>query len=316
MATTNAIGRPTVSVIIPAYNAAKYLDATLASVLGQTQPPMEVLVIDDGSTDDTPAVLERYGPPVRGIRQQNSGEGPSRNTGLAHAIGDYIAFLDADDVCAPTRFEQQTAALQRVPEAVACFTGHWTFDQTGPLQEFRGAALPDRTDSLDFLARCVLVAATVMFDRERAAGLRFPNVHNASGVDMIFSALLATRGRIISIPDPLYGYRSHSTQISIALRANTTTNPFFEFRHSWAKAHWQEFWPDRSWAEVERKLWSGLVQQTEDAYWARHKAFFLNDRNYLRRNWPSTLPAPEVLRWRWYPDAVWRLKNALDRARG
>jgi glycosyltransferase involved in cell wall biosynthesis len=316
MSTTSAIGQPTVSVIIPAYNAGKYLEATLDSVLAQTQPPMEVLVVDDGSTDDTPAILQRYSRPVRWFRQENSGEGPSRNTGLAQATGEYIAFLDADDVCAPNRLEQQAAALRRVPEAVACFTGHWTFDASGPLQEFRGATIPGDTDSLDFLARCVFVAATVMFDRERAADLRFPNVHNASGVDMIFSALLATRGRIISIPDPLYGYRSHGTQISIGLRANATSNPFFEFRHTWAKAHWQEFWPDRGWDEVERKLWSGLVQQTEDAYWARHKHFFLNDRNYLRRHWPSTLPAPGVLRWRWYPDLVWRLKSALDRWRG
>jgi hypothetical protein len=55
-----------------------------------------------------------------------------------------------------------------------------------------------------------------------------------------------------------------------------------------------------------------LVAQTEDAYWARYKEYFLNDRNYLRKHWPSRLPPPDVLAWRWYPDWLWRAKERLD----
>ena len=119
----------------------------------------------------------------------------------------------------------------------------------------------------------------------------------------------------MAVAEPLYGYRRHAGQKSQRNRATTTSNRFFDYRYQWAKKHWAEYWPDRSWQDVERKLWEGLAAQTEDSYWARHKTFFLNDRNYLRENWPPHLPAPDVISWRWYPDWLWRAKNYVDRLR-
>jgi len=89
---------PLVSVIIPAYNAGAYITETLESALGQTYPHREVIVVNDGSTDDTERRVEAYRRHIRYLRQEHAGEGRARNVGLRAATGDYIAFLDADDL--------------------------------------------------------------------------------------------------------------------------------------------------------------------------------------------------------------------------
>jgi glycosyltransferase involved in cell wall biosynthesis len=90
-----------VSIITPCYNGSPYLRDTIASALGQTRPPLEVIVIDDGSTDDSAAIAESFGSPVRVIRQTNQGESVARNRGIAEARGSHLLFLDADDLIAP-----------------------------------------------------------------------------------------------------------------------------------------------------------------------------------------------------------------------
>jgi glycosyl transferase family 2 len=100
-----------VSVIIPAFNAGRYLDEAVASVLRQTHSDLEIIVVDDGSTDDTKAVMDRYAghSSVRYLRQQNRGPGAARNTGALIARGEYLAFLDADDAFVPDSVEARVA---------------------------------------------------------------------------------------------------------------------------------------------------------------------------------------------------------------
>ena len=95
--------RPLLSVVIPTYNRADYIGLTIESVLQQTYDNIEVIVIDDGSTDNTAAVLEHFAPKVRYVRQENAERGASRNHGLRLASGDYIAFLDSDDLWLPDK---------------------------------------------------------------------------------------------------------------------------------------------------------------------------------------------------------------------
>jgi glycosyltransferase involved in cell wall biosynthesis len=104
-----------VSVIIPVYNAARYLPAALASVAAQTHAPVEVIVVDDGSTDDSAAVAAQPG--VQVLRQANAGPAQARNAGLAVARGELIAFLDADDEWLPHKLATQVAYLAAHPEA-------------------------------------------------------------------------------------------------------------------------------------------------------------------------------------------------------
>jgi glycosyltransferase involved in cell wall biosynthesis len=121
--------KPTVSVIIPTYNAARYITEAVESVLAQTHPPTEILIIDDGSTDDTEGRLWQYRGRIRYIYQQNQGVASARNRGLREARGDLIAFLDADDVWHPEKLRWQLMVFAQRPDLGAVSTE--SFDWPG-----------------------------------------------------------------------------------------------------------------------------------------------------------------------------------------
>jgi glycosyltransferase involved in cell wall biosynthesis len=110
-----------ISVIMPAHNAERYVASALDSVLTQTLPPHEIIVVDDGSTDGTSGVLETYVPRIRLIRQRNSGPGAAINRAVALAEGDSLAFIDADDLWVPEKLEIQAAALSADADLEAVF---------------------------------------------------------------------------------------------------------------------------------------------------------------------------------------------------
>ncbi len=107
-----------ISVVIPAYNTAKYIGRALDSVLAQTHKPDEIIVVDDGSTDDTAGIVETYSSQVRLIRRENAGASVARNTGINAAKSEWIAFLDGDDEWLPENLLLQMQLLQRNPELV------------------------------------------------------------------------------------------------------------------------------------------------------------------------------------------------------
>jgi glycosyltransferase involved in cell wall biosynthesis len=109
-----------VSVIIPTYNRAEMVCAAVDSVLKQTYPNIELIVVDDGSTDDTTDALMRYGSRLRLIHQDNSGPAAARNRGAEIADGDIIAFLDSDDLWLPDKIEKQLKALEHYGDSVPC----------------------------------------------------------------------------------------------------------------------------------------------------------------------------------------------------
>jgi glycosyltransferase involved in cell wall biosynthesis len=110
-----------VSLVIATFNHARLLGDAIDSALAQTLGGVDVIVVDDGSTDDTPTVLARYAGRIRVLRQPNRGLAAARNTGLAAARSTYVAFLDADDVMAPAKLAEQVAVLERAP------TIGWTY---------------------------------------------------------------------------------------------------------------------------------------------------------------------------------------------
>jgi glycosyltransferase involved in cell wall biosynthesis len=124
-----------VSVIIPAYNGDRYLAEAIDSVLQQTYQDYEIIVVDDGSTDNTAQVVKQYGKAVRYLSQINQGVAASRNLGLAAALGDYIAFLDQDDVFLPHKLVSQVALLEQNVDLGMVNSG-WQIYRENPIGDY------------------------------------------------------------------------------------------------------------------------------------------------------------------------------------
>lgn len=122
---------PRISVVIPTYNRASLLEATVRAVLAQTLPAAEIVVVDDGSADDTEAVCSRFPATVRYVRQENTGLPGARNRGIEESTGEWVAFCDSDDLWHPRKLEIQMAALRAVPAAGWCLTGCDLIDPEG-----------------------------------------------------------------------------------------------------------------------------------------------------------------------------------------
>ncbi len=122
---------PRVSVVVPAYQAAATIVETLRSALAQEGVDLELLVVDDGSTDGTAELARSLGPAVQVLRQANAGVGAARNRGVAAATGDYVAFLDGDDLWRADKLSRQVAALAARPQAGVCYTGVRLIDERG-----------------------------------------------------------------------------------------------------------------------------------------------------------------------------------------
>jgi teichuronic acid biosynthesis glycosyltransferase TuaG len=126
---------PDISIVMPAYNAGKYIEESILSVLKQTHQNWELLVVNDGSTDDTQAIAESYAakdPRVKVINQVNSRLGAARNAAIAKATGTWIAFLDSDDLWEPVKLEKQLDYSRAHPEVSVIYTDGWMFADHEP----------------------------------------------------------------------------------------------------------------------------------------------------------------------------------------
>jgi glycosyltransferase involved in cell wall biosynthesis len=302
---------PRVSVVIASYNCAAYLAEALDSVLAQTLPPHQVIVIDDGSKDHTPEVLAKYAGRVIAVRQENTGVSAARNRGLELADGDYVALLDADDVSAPERLAKQAAALAATPDAALCVCGIWRFTDAGRERSFPPDPLAETADPTVFWMRSPAHGPSVLFDRRKAGDVRFP-VGVTSGEDMLFLGMLRSRGQCVAVPELLYGYRVRPGSASLTHSYVRS----IEQRLNWIAAHGLEWLPGVTVAEMDRRVWGALAAELGRAYWMRERDGFLNLRAYLRERWPPYVPRAPELAWRWYPDWMWNAKERMSRLVG
>ncbi len=125
--------QPLVSVIIPSYNCEAYISETIASVLAQDYPAIELLIVDDGSTDKTKDIIEAYGHQVRLICQKNAGVCAARNKGIQEANGQYICLLDHDDFWFSDKISQQVRTFEKYPDTGVVYSNFtlWHADSTG-----------------------------------------------------------------------------------------------------------------------------------------------------------------------------------------
>jgi glycosyltransferase involved in cell wall biosynthesis len=202
---------PLVSVVIPAYNAQRTIVEAVRSVLAQTVESLEVIVVDDGSGDETCARVESIPDPrVRLVRQANGGAASARNTGIQHATGDWVAFLDADDLWVPHKLATQLDALGRDPAGFAAQSGAYFVDDDLRVLDVRRCFQSD-DDLLTFLRfqNLPAVASTWIVRRDvlQQVGAFDPDLAILEDWDL--SIRLARHGATINLAEPLTLYRQH-----------------------------------------------------------------------------------------------------------
>ena len=210
--------KPLVSVIIPVYQTEKYLAACLDSVLAQTYRRLEIILVDDGSTDGSPAICDMYAardPRVICLHKENEGAGAARNTGLDRSSGAYICFVDSDDCLSPAFIEKLVAAVETTGAGIA------RGEAVGIGREVETERAGDvivvsRGKDLVFQAiresRACTIWAT-LYSRESLKGIRFNE--DKGYEDLFFHAQVFGRAEAVAlVPDARYGYRRNPDGLS------------------------------------------------------------------------------------------------------
>ena len=206
---------PAISVVIVCYNHGRYLGEAIDSVLAQSWTDRELIVVDDGSTDDTPRVVARYGARLRSIRQDNRGAFAARNTGRAAAAASLIAFLDADDIWEPGALARLNGVLDAEPRAGLAAGTYRPMDAEGRLH---GDVYRRRRPSSRVTVESLLLTDAdipgCLYRREAldAAG-PFSEINRYCG-DYELWLSLAMRWEIVVVDEPLLRKREHATNLT------------------------------------------------------------------------------------------------------
>jgi glycosyltransferase involved in cell wall biosynthesis len=224
---------PPLTVIVPCYNAASFIGATLRAVMAQGVPGLQLLVVDDGSTDGSADLVEREFPQATVLRQRNQGVAAARNTALAHARHDWVAFCDADDLWLPGKLQAQWSALQAAaaqlqpPQMAYTAWAVWTSAAPEPEPGWLAALQAQAGDAVrwqgasgwiypELLLDCVVWTSTVLVRRsllEQAGGFD-PQLR--IGEDWDLWLRLSRLTPILRMPRPLALYRMHPGSITKA----------------------------------------------------------------------------------------------------
>jgi glycosyltransferase involved in cell wall biosynthesis len=213
---------PKVSVIMPVYNGERFIEQAIDSLLEQSFQDWELVVIDDGSTDTTPQILHQYPDErIKVIRQKNSGEAGARNTGLKHINGEYMAFLDADDLYLPNALEDLSSFLDQNPRYGVVFSDGYIFDhQDRPLMRLTevrpGIYTGNILDPLVMSPSVISVPVCTMtrVSHIRKYDLHFDETNNLIGTDWDFWIRLAVHVEFGYLDKVTCKYRVHTTNIT------------------------------------------------------------------------------------------------------
>jgi glycosyltransferase involved in cell wall biosynthesis len=190
-------GKPLISVIIGVYNGEPYVREAIESVLAQTYSPVELIVVDDGSEDGTGAVVSSFGHRLRYVQQERGGIGAARNTGVSLAVGDYLAFLDADDRFFVDKLERQMEVFQANPSVELVF-GHMTEVVSPDLDDDARALLRAPVHDVPWRTPSLMLVRREAFER---VGLFSTTLKVGIGVDWFARAM--ERGLNASTPSVL-----------------------------------------------------------------------------------------------------------------
>jgi glycosyltransferase involved in cell wall biosynthesis len=296
-----------VSVVVPTFNRAELIQETIESVLRQTTPAHEIIVVDDGSTDSTCAVVRAYGDRVVLLRHDRRGPAAARNRGLERATGDWIAFLDSDDVWMPTKLEKQLQYLDRHPQCGFVHTGYYEF---GDHERVVPAPSPfvngdHRVEHLLFAAGWICMS-TVLVGKAGSVAFR---EWTATSEDIIFFGDLLGAGiQFGYVHDALVGHRLHAGSVN---REAGSQICGLAAQWRWLLETFASQ-PDEQ-RRLRNNLLTKVVRAMSQARSSRDWRRYWEWRHWLAEYWPPDLPRPQSLDERIYPAVLYAVKNRVEK---
>jgi glycosyltransferase involved in cell wall biosynthesis len=297
---------PAVSVVIPCYNTEKYLREAIGSVLAQTALPIEIIVIDDGSTDKSVDIAESFGPPVRVIRQKHQGESVARNRGIDEAKGDWIAFLDADDIWKANKLESQLKKILIDPNLICIHSHYYFLENKIGIPPINEVFLEKNYQPETLITGNFINSSTAVV--KKSTSVRFP-VWCQRGEDIIYFVELSLCGRFEYVPEPLVGYRVHDLKQYKGHKEDRLLT--FQSCHYWL----MEIAPmkigvKRSEA-LQQILYSQVIDWVCQSKWRRRWSDYWYYRDFAKSlDWKGDVP--KILTERIYPSLFYRIKDIFD----
>ena len=233
-----------VSAIIPTYNHARYVQEAIESALAQDYPAVEIIVVDDGSTDNTPEILRGYAGKIHYIRQPNQGLSAARNTGIRASRGDLIGLLDADDLWMPDYLSSVVPVLLAHPNAGAVYCGWRDIDNQSKELPFESTRITAPEDFYElFVFTNFLVPSGVVIRREcfDEAGLFDIDLRACEDRDMWLR--ISLHRPFIGVPKPLVRYRNHAENMTKDLERMETARRAVIAKHFGGEDSSPQTWP-------------------------------------------------------------------------
>jgi glycosyltransferase involved in cell wall biosynthesis len=291
---------PTISVCLPVYNAERYVAEAVESILGQTFGDFELLIVDDGSTDGSRRILERYAAGdtrIRLVSRPNGGLVSALNEMLGMARGEFIARMDADDIALPERFERQIAYLRDHGDVVALGTRILLIDPRGaPLTEMPLKLEHEEIDRAHLDGVPVLCHPTILARTASVLGVGGYRSEYFTGEDLDLWLRLAEVGRLANLPEVLVKYRQHLQSIGNTQRARqeaTIARAVAEARH---RRGLPQHDGSTAGAAPLRGNPSGLDHMRKWAWWALMSGHHRTARRYALRSWYHRPLSPDSWR--------------------
>ena len=296
-----------VSVVVPTYNRAELTEEAIESVLCQTTTVHEIIVVDDGSTDSTCELVRSYGDRVILLRHDRRGPAAARNRGLARATGDWIAFLDSDDVWTPAKLEKQLQYLDRHPQCGFVHTGYYEF---GDHERVVPAPSPfvsgdHRVEHLLFAAGWICTSAALV---RKAFSVTFREWAASSEDIIFFGDLLAAGIQFGYVDEALVGHRLHAGS---ANREAGSQVSGLSVQWRWLLETFGS--QPEELRRLQNDLLAKVIRAMSQARSCRDWCRYWDWRNWLAKYWPSDLPRPEVLNERIYSPVVYEMKDRVEK---
>lgn len=298
---------PRISVILAAYNSEKYLVPAVESILQQTYRDFELLLFDDGSTDSTPRIVAdfaRQDPRVIAISRPNKGLTRTLNEGIERATGEYLARMDADDLCLPERFEKQVAYLDSHPECVCLGTRVTLIDPYGsPIRvgDHKLTHEQIEADLLNGIGWAIVHPAAMMRSQAvRQIGGYREQFKTSQDLDLFLR--LGEVGRLANLAEPLVQYRQHFESVN-----NTKAEEQWRVKSIIvAEAYDRRGLPRPAEWNFQRRVPKPVDAQISDWFWAALKT---GNRSVARRH------AKDLLRLKPFSPGTWKIVCCALRGR-